>query len=155
MRMLHKVASETGHELILPEMVEIEYLAYYRHEAEGALEKYNRAAADLRRTFPGCGVPTVPGSVLDDIEETPRKQLAAIFRTYPTSDAAWKEASIREANRRSPAKTVWESAGSGGRDVVIWLTLIDACQALGQEMYFVTGNSADFGKDGLRPEWVD
>jgi hypothetical protein len=62
---------------------------------------------------------------------------------------------LREARRRPPAKTSWDNPGNGARDVAVWLTAVDACQASGVKTYFVTKNSSDFGDDGsLRAELV-
>jgi hypothetical protein len=154
LRMLRKVAEETGHDLVLSEMVVEEYLAHYRHEIDVAVKKVGDGIDHLRQL-----VPSLPGqmpsfdSVGEMAESSRRAQLAQIFQTYRTPDGAWQEALFREARRRPPAKTSWETSGSGARDVAIWLTIVDACRHSGAETYFVTKNSGDFGKDGsLRPE---
>jgi PIN domain len=155
-RMLEKVAGHTGHELVLPEIVVEEYLADYRQQVEVAANTARRAIDNLRRLVPSW-YSTAPsfGSVAEMAEERRRDQLAQIFRIHPTPAGAWREAMLREARRRPPAKTSWEKPGSGARDVVVWLTVLDACSASAVETHFVTANSSDFGKNAsLRPDLI-
>lgn len=123
MRMLQKVAAETGHKLVLPEMVEMEYFAHYQHEVEAAVKSYQKASAGLRRLFPRWSAPVVPDSLCDSAEQDRRDHIKAIFGTYQMPEGVAREALIREVHRRPPAKTSWDSPGSGARDAVIWLTL--------------------------------
>jgi len=51
--MLQKVAEQTDHDLVLPEMVVEEYLAHYRRDVEDAIKKARDAIDDLRR-LPAC-----------------------------------------------------------------------------------------------------
>lgn len=50
--MLHKVAEQTGHDLVLPEMVIEEYLAHYRRDVQVAAKKARDAIDRLRHLFP-------------------------------------------------------------------------------------------------------
>lgn len=156
LRMLHKVAEQTGHDLVLPEMVIEEYLAHYRRDVQVAAKKARDAIDRLRRLFPSWpGQAPSFGSVDEMAEKSRRDQLEKIFRTHPTPSGTWQEAMLREARRRPPAKTSWENPGSGARDVAVWLTAVDACRTSGAKTYFVTANSSDFGNEGsLRPELV-
>ncbi len=52
LRMLHKVAEQTGHDLVLPEMVVEEYLAHYRRDIQDAAKQARDAIDRLRRLFP-------------------------------------------------------------------------------------------------------
>jgi PIN domain len=156
LHMLQKVAQQTGHELVLPEMVVEEYVAHYRHEVELAVKLVRDGVDELRRLIPRwSGEAAFVRAVEEDAERIRRDELGKLFRTHPTPSDAWREALVRESSRRPPAKTGWEEGkpGGGARDVVIWLTILDACQSSRQETYFVSRNSSDFGKDGsLRPE---
>ena len=156
LRMLHKVAEQTGHDLVLPEMVVEEYLAHYRHDVQVAAKKARDAIDHLRRLFPSWHGQAPSFRSVDEMAETSRRnQLEEIFRIHPTPDGTRQEALLREAQRRPPAKTSWENPGSGARDVVVWLTALDACHTSGAKTYFVTANSSDFGNEGsLRPELV-
>lgn len=150
--MLKKVAEQVGHDLVLPEMVAEEYLAHYRHDVQDAARKAGNGIEELHRL-----VPRWPGdagllrSVAESAELARRTQLEDLFRIHPAPSGAWREALMREASRRPPAKTSWEPGkpGGGARDVVVWLTVLDACADSRKEAYFVTSNSSDFGKDGV------
>jgi hypothetical protein len=152
LRMLHKVAEQTDHDLVLPEMVVEEYLAHYRHDVQVAAKKARDAIDYLRRLFPSWHGQVPSFGSVDQMAETSRRdQLEKIFRIHPTPSGTWQEALLREARRHPPAKTSWENPGSGARDVAVWLTTVDACHTSGVKMYFVT----DFGNEGsLRPELV-
>jgi hypothetical protein len=154
LRMLRKAAEEAGHDLVLPEMVVEEYLAHYLQDVQVAVKKARDAIDHLHRLIPSWRGQAPPfGSAHEMAEKKRRDHLEQIFRIHPTPSGTWQEALIREARRHPPAKTSWENPGSGARDVAVWLTVVDACQADGGETYFVTANSSDFGKEGsLRPE---
>ena len=121
-RMLAKVAEQTGHGLMLPEVVADEYLADYRHQVEAAVNAARKDIDILQRLVPSWyGVGPLSGSVAEEAEQRCREQLARIFQIHPTPAEAWEEALLREARRRPPAKTDWEKPGGGARDVAIWL----------------------------------
>ncbi len=155
-RMLHKVAEQTGHELVLPEFVVEEYLAHYRHKVDVVTNKARDAIDALRHLYPSWpGEAPSFGPVAEMAETDCREKLGQIFRTHPTPGGALQKGLLREARREPPAKRSWDKPGSGARDVVIWLTILDACKASDIENYFVTANGADFGKEGsLWPELV-
>ena len=156
LRLLQKVAVETGHDLVLPEVVAEEYMAHYQHEIRQALKGVRDGIDDLHRLIPSwTGETAFLREVETFAEKSCRDKLAQLFRIHPTPKDAWREALFREAHRRPPAKTSWEKGkpGSGARDAAIWLTTLDACLGSRVETYFVTTNSSDFGKGGsLRPE---
>jgi hypothetical protein len=127
--MLQKVAEQTDHELMLPEMVVEEYLSHYRRDVEVATKKAKDAFNDLRRQYPSWrGLAPSFGNVAEEAEGSRRDELEQIFRIHPTPAGAWQEALIREARRRPPAKTSWDGPGSGARDVVIWPLLQARCE---------------------------
>ena len=51
-----------------------------------------------------------------------------------------------------PAKTNWENPGSGGRDVVIWLTALEAYRQNEGTAYFVSKDKDAFGNAALHPD---
>jgi hypothetical protein len=118
LRMLHKVAQETRHDLVLPEMVVEEYLARYRHHVQVALKEASDAIDKLRHLFPSWHgqVPSL-GSVGEAAEEDRRCQLGQMFQIHPTPNGASYKALVREARRRPPAKTSWDVPGSGANDL--------------------------------------
>lgn len=155
LHMLRKVAEQTGHDLVLPEVVVEEYMAHYAHEVELAAKKVRDGVDELRRLIPRWAAdPALLRSVEEDAADLRRGKLGELFRVHPTPGGAWRESMIREASRRPPAKSSWENGKAGGaRDVAIWLTVLDACQSSREATYFVTENSSDFGRNGsLRPE---
>jgi hypothetical protein len=154
LRMLKKAAEDTGHEVVLPEMVLEEYLAHYRHDVGEAAQAARKGIKDLQRL-----VARWPGnadslrSLEDSAEQGRRAEITDMFRIHPVPAGAWREAMLREARRLPPAKTSWEQPGSGARDVAVWLAVLDACVVSRQQAYFVSDNSSDFGRGGtLRPE---
>ena len=154
LRMLKKAAEDTGHEVVLPEMVLEEYLAHYRHDVGEAAHAARRGIRDLQRLvarWPGTA--DSMRSLEDSAEEGRRAEITDMFRIHPVPAGAWREAMVREARRQPPAKTSWEQLGSGARDVAVWLAVLDACAASTGQAYFVSDNSSDFGRGGaLRPE---
>ena len=152
LRMLKKVADQAGHDLVLPEMVAEEYLAHYRHDVEEAAKKAGDGIEALHRLVPRWpGDAPLLRSVAESAELARCAQLGELFRIHPAPRGAWRESVMREASRRPPAKTSWEPGkpGGGARDAVVWLTVLDACARSREEAYFVTGNTSDFGKDGV------
>lgn len=156
LRMVQKVAEQTGHDLVLPEVVAEEYLAHYQHEIGQAVKRVRDGIDDLHHLIPSWTGDTAFLRLVETVaEKSCRDELAHLFRIHPTPKDAWQEALLREAHRRPPAKTSWEKGkpGSGARDAAIWLTTLDACLSSREETYFVTTNSSDFGRGGsLRPE---
>jgi hypothetical protein len=152
LRMLKKVAEQTGHDLVLPEMVAEEYLAHYRRDVEESTQRVKDGIDKLHRLVPRWpGETSFLRSVAEGAELARRAQLEDLFHIHPAPAEAWREAMMREASRRPPAKTAWEQGkpGSGARDAAVWLTVLDACASSRQVAYFVTGNSSDFGKDSV------
>jgi hypothetical protein len=154
LRMLKKAAEDSGHEVVLPEMVLEEYLAHYRHKVEVAATAARGGIVDLQRLvdhWPGNA--DFMRSLEDSAEDSRRAEITHMFRIHPVPADAWRKAMVREARRQPPAKTSWEQPGSGARDVAVWLAVLDACVASPAQCYFVSANSSDFGRGGgLRPE---
>jgi hypothetical protein len=149
--MLRTLARETGHRLGLPEIALEEHLTHHRHAVELALRDARRATSDLRRLAGFVG----SEDVLVDIETAVadrRAQLDSIFEVVPTPDFASHESLLREARRQPPAKVSFDGPGAGGRDVAIWLTALSAALACEDDTYFVSADTAAFGRSQLKPE---
>jgi hypothetical protein len=154
LRMLKKAAEDTGHKVVLPEMVLEEYLAHCRHDVGEAAQAARKGIRTLQRL-----VDRWPGNadsmrrMEDAAEQGRRTEITNMFHVHPVPAGAWREAMMREARRQPPAKTSWEERGTGARDVAVWLAVLDACAASTGQAYFVSDNSSDFGRGGaLRPE---
>jgi hypothetical protein len=149
--MLQTLARETGHRLGLPEIALEEHLAHYRRAVELALRDYRRTMSKLRTLAGSIGLEDVvvdlDGSVADR-----RVRLDSVFDMVPTPDWVSRESLLREARRRPPAKVSFEGPGSGGRDVAIWLTALSAAQSRQDDTYFVSADTAAFGRIELKPE---
>ena len=153
---LRQVAERTSHTLAVPEMVLVETLARYRHEVEenvAAIEKGQR----------GLGRKGVTVDInLPDIEQMVQLRSAELRKNIdvlqPAEGSAW-EALQREAFRRRPADVSWEKKGSGARDSLIWLTVLEYVRRTNAEPVLLVTADGDFGRDGqlhseLREELV-
>jgi hypothetical protein len=74
-----------------------------------------------------------------------------LLRLLPAPENAAANGLDRELERVPPAKTSWDSPGSGGRDVVIWLAALDACRRSEGMTYFVSQDKDAFGGATLLP----
>ena len=137
--MLAKVANASGHELALPQMVLTEHLAHYEHDVAVELAKIKGACDRLERLGAKpditLGLPTVEASV-----SKRRADLEHLFTILPTPDGAAEEGLRREALRIAPADTDWEKKGASARDVVIWLTVLEAAAKPDAEVLFVSAD---------------
>jgi PIN domain len=146
--LLSKLAELTGHELALPQMVLDEHLARHGHSVQQDL---TLAAKTIRRlaNYFGKDIPSVAQQMkVEDAINFRLNVLKEIFTILPAPFGAEHEALIREANRRRPANPTWDEgkSGSGARDVVIWLTVLDAAKKRGEEVFFLSEDN-DFGTD--------
>jgi hypothetical protein len=76
---------------------------------------------------------------LDGLASDWRDQLQEYFSVLPPHGDDAIEALRREAHRHLPARE-----GAGGRDSLIWLTIVRLLST-GAEIYFISDNSKDFG----------
>lgn len=116
------------------------------------LEHYARQRAAYLKSFkefaPFLNRPHVMES--PEATEALSSRLNGIKRTFDilrTPPEAAIEALVREATRLPPAKP----KGTGARDCAIWLTIAGLANS-GEEVYFVTQNSQDFGVNELSSE---
>lgn len=142
--LLRAFKEELGHDICLPEMVLIEHMAHYENAVRGATEAFHKASEKLRQVLHYGFVPELGDSTtkIDAAVKYRETKLNEVFHVLPTPHDAWKEGLLREARRQPPAKTTFLKPGSGGRDVVIWLTALAACKDSGSETYFISGDGA-------------
>ena len=153
--MLQALGKQTGHQLWLPELVFEEHLAHYRRDVEGASARCQTAESDLIRLIPDLHRQEQLLPDVDRAVEDRSQRLQRVFQIRPTPDEAAREALLREARRKPPAKTSQDGQGSGARDVAIWLTAISACEESAEHIYFVATDINAFGKESLKPELVE
>jgi hypothetical protein len=115
-----------------------------------------KAARRLSKLFQRDISAQVPPIDAVDAVKARQKAIEQVFKILPTPDGAEHEALSRDIRRLRPAKTEWdkdkEKKGSGARDVVIWLTVLEAARTDGGEVLFLS-DDGDFGSaKGWHPE---
>jgi len=153
MAMLRTLARETGHRLGLPEIALEEHLAHHRRAVELAVTDFRRATSKLRSLSGSMGIEDVIVDI-DRAVADRRARLDSVFEVVPTPDLASHESLLREARRQPPAGVSFDGPGAGGRDVAIWLTALSTAEACEDDTYFVSADSAAFGRTQLKPELV-
>ncbi|MEU9488806.1 PIN domain-containing protein [Streptomyces decoyicus] len=117
-------------------------------------EKYEAAQAALdsvRRAAPWDVQAHLPPLDLERVHDHWRNEYLGVVDSIPTSEAALREATTREANSLPPCKAVQagdrrEKVKTGGRDAAIWLTAVEYARDHPDEtVYFVSNNTKDFG----------
>lgn len=148
--LLEQIAAVQEHPLALPQMVLDEHLAHYRHDVEVALRAVQSGSDALdrlvARPYPKMILPD-PAASMDALEALMRSQ----FHILETPECAEREGFAREAHRRRPADIAWEEKKrGGGRDVVVWLTVLDALARFPDaEVVFITADGDFTGKEGV------
>lgn len=144
--LLVKLAELRGDRLALPEIVEEEYLAWCEHEVQDALGLLSKTARKLSPFFGEDIAGKVPRLRAEDALTVRRQILQETFRILPTPEGSEHDALIREMKRQRPASTSWDNkdGGSGARDAVIWLTILNAARASSDEILFLSRDT-DFG----------
>jgi len=151
--MLQTLAKQTGHTLALPEIVLEEHLGHYGHAVNDAYNRRLAATRDLRMLVRHWSIEDRPLTVVPTAVQDRTSRLQQVFIILRTPDWASREALIREARRTPPASLSWDRPGSGARDVAIWLTAVDKVLTDDDlEVYFVSRDSAAFGKEALKAE---
>jgi len=153
--MLQALGKQAGHQLRLPELVFEEHLAHYRRDVEGASARCQTAESDLIRLIPDLHRQEQLLPDVDRAVEDRSQRLQRVFEIHPTPDEAAREALLREARRKPPAKTSQDGQGSGARDVAIWLTAISACEESTEHTYFVATDINAFGRENLKHELAE
>ncbi|MFD5015381.1 PIN domain-containing protein [Streptomyces chartreusis] len=117
-------------------------------------EKYDKAAEALRAVqdlTPWQMNAELPPSEADEYAKHWRTKWATIVEVIVTSDAATREALLREANCRPPCNTV-KGIKTGARDAAIWLSAVEYARQHPQEIVcFVSDNTTDFGRGAPYP----
>ncbi|MFF8942549.1 PIN domain-containing protein [Streptomyces sp. NPDC014864] len=130
------------------------------HRAVPYRQKYEAAEAALRSLKDGTPWPirvTLPRMDLQRFQDEWRQKWLDVVDVVPTSEAALKQALIREANLLPPCKQVTIKAGGdtgkiGGRDAAIWLTAVEYAREHPDEtVYFVSNNTKGFGDGAAFP----
>jgi hypothetical protein len=149
--LVQAIAVKTGHQVALPRIVVEESVALLHRELHQEWDKANTAAKALARYFPGYRIEE------PNLVERAQQWRTDLERSFVVLDAppgAADEALRREAHRIAPTRSAGpKGSGSGARDALIWLTVLDAYkkEPASGVAYFVTNNPADFGKGGLLP----
>ncbi|MFF8775473.1 PIN domain-containing protein [Kitasatospora sp. NPDC015120] len=140
----------SGQRVGVPGMVLEELVA---HQAKQYMAQRVKTVSELNKLR--RGMPWSPAVGLEEpeleLEECQvywREAYSELFEVVPTSGEAALKALAREALALPPAKRDAEPP-EGGRDAAIWFTIIDYLQQNpGDDVYFVTANTKDFG-DGV------
>ncbi|KUO00077.1 PIN domain-containing protein [Streptomyces caeruleatus] len=155
---LVKIIRASGIERVAVPWVVLEELT--AHRAVPYRRKYEAAEAALRSLTEGTPWPIrvpLPQMDLQRFQEEWREKWLDVVDLVPTSEAALKQALIREANLLPPCKQVTINEGGdtakiGGRDAAIWLTAVEYARENPDEtVYFVSKNTTDFGDGDAFP----
>jgi PIN domain-containing protein len=149
--LVQAIAEKTGHQIALPAIVIEESVAIFYRELRKEWDKASTAAKALARFLPGYRIEEPD---LIKRAEQWRADLERSFALLEAPPGAADEALRREAHRIAPTRSAGpKGSGSGARDALIWLTVLDAYrqEPASGVTYFVTNNSADFGDAELLP----
>ncbi|MGW0647477.1 PIN domain-containing protein [Streptomyces umbrinus] len=148
--LLSAVKASGTQSIAIPEMVLMELLAQRERQYAEALNKAEAAHRNLhalqfsdRDASEHWPAVYSPATFVEKWEEIYRHA----FDILPLTHGAAVEALRREAFRIPPAKASGKSA-TGSRDAAIWMTVLEHAKTCGETIYFVSGNTNDFGKDG-------
>lgn len=135
---LLRVAGTLSSTVAITSTVLSESINARRHDAQEALDRHAKAVSDLSKycQIDSYYVPSVESIVRewkDDLEET--------FVVLPLDGEDAKEALLREAMRRKPAK----ADGTGARDSAIWLCIKRRHLKGAHATHFASNNTGDFG----------
>ena len=158
--MLRALAVETGHQLAIPQEVLDEYLAKLEREIRPLVEQGDSeriltrvphwlSRSDVARGGAGATLPTV-ATVINERRESLTERPSTRFVVLSTPEGAADEGIGREKLRRPPA-----TDGHEARDVVVWLTAMDAAKKVSpSNLYFVSSDKGFREKDSksLRAE---
>lgn len=147
---LLKTIGTSGVDVVAVPSVVMEELIAHRIVPER--RKYERAAQALNsiaESTPWPYSPKLPVFDHDRFRDHWSRQWGEIVSVLRTSGEALHEAMHREAHVLAPCKEVetgQKTEKVGGRDAAIWLTAIEyARQHPTEKVYFVSGNTRDFG----------
>ncbi|WP_406482648.1 PIN domain-containing protein [Streptomyces sp. NBC_01615] len=159
---LLKTIRTTGVESVGVPWVVLEELV--SHRAVPYRQKHEAASEALKRFEKATPWPVtalLPPLGLERFQQHWRDLYLAIVEEIPTSETALREATFRESNILPPCKAVVRNergneVKTGGRDAAIWLTAVEyAREHLEETVYFVSGNSKDFGDGTGYPPTMD
>lgn len=156
---LLRAIKESGVERVaVPWMVLEELAAQQALKYVGAHAKAQEAQEELARATPW---PTnrAPKADVEKVREHWRQEYRSFVEVIEPSPEALRRGLYREANLLAPARTVTAKnrpVKIGARDSVIWLSAIEYARSHEDEtVYFVSGNTKDFGDASTRPLLLD
>lgn len=168
--LLQGLARITKHELAVPAIVAEEFLSNRTRQRQKLAADFERAATDFRAALPHqwqCrdlhdlvrsvrdawieNFTTVPPELITDAQATELMQLRQVFKVLPAPTGAAEEALRREAWRIPPAQSADNAKGYGvgGRDVLVWLTVLDLLDDPAAEVVLVANDGRAFGRGDL------
>lgn len=144
-----------GERVAVPWMVMEELAAQQAIKYQDQYKRAADAVQALREATPwGLDLPLGPCEP-DEVRKSWRQRWGTVVDVIPTSAEALREAVFREANGLRPCKPATK-VKTGGRDVAIWLSAVEYARANPAEtVYFVSGNTKDFGDGEAFPAPMD
>ncbi|AQW56555.1 PIN domain-containing protein [Streptomyces violaceusniger] len=148
---IRKLRQSGHHRVAVPWMVLEEMAAHQARSYPGKYEKVTDALATLRDLVPWELESSLESLDMERFLDYWRGVYAGIFEVIETSDVALRKGYQREAQALPPAKRSRELS-VGGRDVVIWFSILEFLEQNPEEhVYFVTNNTSDFGDGSIWP----
>ncbi|MBX9365662.1 PIN domain-containing protein [Streptomyces sp. WAC04114] len=153
--LLRAIRAFAGERVAIPWMVMEELAAQQAIKYQNQYKRAADAVQALREATPwSLDLPLGP-SQPDEVRQSWRQRWATVVDVIPTSAEALREAVFREANGLRPCKPETKLK-TGGRDVAIWLSAVEYARANPAEtVYFVSGNTKDFGDSATFPAPMD
>ncbi|MEU4922231.1 PIN domain-containing protein [Streptomyces parvus] len=138
---------------IAMEEIAAQQVLRYQQKHDSAIEAVN----DLRKATPWADI-AHPRKFQDEhVRKHWRDRYAEVAEVIETSASVYQEAMYRETNLLAPCKTVNSGRNkTGARDAAIWLTAVEYARTHPTEtVYFVSGNTEDFGDGTSFPSPMD
>ncbi|MFH8492256.1 PIN domain-containing protein [Streptomyces longisporoflavus] len=157
---LLRAIKESGVEKVAVPWMVLEELA--AQQALKYLEAHTRAREameQLAKATPWPTARTAPKVDADAVREHWRREYRSLVEVIEPNPQVLSEGLYREANLLAPAHVVTAKTRPvkiGARDSVIWLSAIEYARSHAEEtVYFVSGNTRDFGDAESRPPLLD
>lgn len=156
---LLRAIKESGVERVAVPWMVLEELA--AQQALKYLEAHNKAREAMEQLMKATPWPTgrAPKADVDAVREHWRQEYRSLVEVIEPSPQALRDGLYREANLLAPAHAVTAKnrpVKIGARDSVIWLSAVEYARCHEDEtVYFVSGNTRDFGDAASRPALLD
>ncbi|MFG2370501.1 PIN domain-containing protein [Streptomyces sp. NPDC048504] len=142
-------------EVAVPWMVLEELVAQQAVKYREKYEKTVQAVEAPRAATPWRYEVPIGSCDLDRVRSHWRAEWLNVVDQIPTSADALREGLFREANNLPPCRTV-KDLKIGARDAAIWLSAVEYARERPEEtVYFVSGNTNDFGSGESYPFPMD